>query len=132
MQQLRTHVEDEEKFVAQVERGGARRRLQKVGARFWGAAFRRSPIYLTKRMIISSHHFSLELEMLRSAKRGRGAICTRSRCPAQTSSGRGKIIRALVVAVDRLDDLHQDVVEQRAGAEPEEIGREPVVAERFL
>ena len=38
-----------------------------------------------------------------------------------------EIVRALVVTIDHLDNLHQDVIDQGAGAETEEIGSQPIV-----
>jgi hypothetical protein len=42
-----------------------------------------------------------------------------------------EIIEALVVAIHGFDDLHEDVVDEGAGAEAEEVRREPVVAKGF-
>lgn len=38
----------------------------------------------------------------------------------------------LLVPVDNFDDLHQDIVQECAGAKAKESRREPVVAQRFL
>src|SRR5882757_7510909 len=42
-----------------------------------------------------------------------------------------EIIGALIAAVGEFGDLHEHVVGEGAGAEAEEVGREPVVAERL-
>jgi predicted transcriptional regulator len=41
-----------------------------------------------------------------------------------SSLGQGKVIRALVIAVDRFHDLHEDIVDERARAEAKKIRRQ--------
>src|SRR5438270_8484239 len=60
------------------------------------------------------------------------------------SSDGGRAVSAICPSVDRevvgrlvhaaafLGDLHEDVVEQAGGAEPEAVGRHPVRAQRFV
>src|SRR5437867_12105330 len=58
---------------------------------------------------------------------GTGArSCVRSR------SVKGEVVRALVGARPLLPQLHEDVVEERRGAEAVEIGSQPVHAKRFV
>src|SRR5438270_14030242 len=49
-----------------------------------------------------------------------------------SSSVTGEVLRVLVAARLLLADLHQHVVEERGGAEPEAVGRQPILAERLV
>src|SRR5205823_7223144 len=50
----------------------------------------------------------------------------------RSSSVNGEVIGALVSARLLLPQLHQDVVQKRRGAEPVEIGRQPLRAKRLV
>src|SRR5579859_1789040 len=49
-----------------------------------------------------------------------------------STSVNGEVVRALVAAGLLLADLHQHVVQERRGAEPVEVGRQPLRAERLV
>src|SRR5919201_6790706 len=57
---------------------------------------------------------------------------TGARSRFRSSSVNGEVVRALVRARLLLPQLHQDVVQQRRGAEAVEVGRKPVRAERLV
>src|SRR5919109_3688183 len=50
---------------------------------------------------------------------------TGARSRFRSSSVNGEVVRALVPARLLLSDLHQDVVQQRRGPEPVQVGRQP-------
>src|SRR3954464_9549870 len=50
----------------------------------------------------------------------------------RSSSVNREVVRALVAAGLFLPNLHQDVVQERGGAEAVEVGRQPVDAERLV
>src|SRR5947209_20227983 len=53
-------------------------------------------------------------------------------CQLRANSVESEVIAALVGAGPLEAELHEDVVEERRGAEPVEVGSEPVGAERLV